>query len=326
VALAAMAVQGAGNGIFYSALTPLIVQVTDDDRRIHLLSMRYAVNNAGIGLGALAGGFIINSYGRPGYLGVYLANALSFVLFAMAVARLPVTGGTPTTRRGPSPRDYLAALANRQFRRLLVLQLVIVSFGYAQIDSSLPLYVKQHLGMSATAIGGLIAANTAIVTVLQVPAGRFVAARGTRLALRALGGIWLLAMLIGFVAGQLRGAAATVTAFLAVSVFSIGECLYTPGFQPALVHTAGSARLGRHAALASMTWTVALLGAPALGLALVQLPWPPAYWLVLAAAGGVIAVLAAGVADVRERAGNARSRRPDGQEAQPTNAGARREH
>lgn len=293
-AMAAMAMQGIGSGSFYAALTPLVAQISVGSRRVWLLSLRYAVNNAGIGVGAVLGGLAIARDDLSGYVGLYLANAVSFLVFAAILSALPVVVGARAGQPGPGLRDYIRPLVDPRFRRLLLLQLLIVSCGYAQIDSSMPLYARQRLHLSPVFIGAIIATNTVLVVGLQVPATRWANRRDPGTSLRTLGLIWSLAMLVGCTASLMPQGAAAAALFVAIGVFSVGECLYTPAFQAVLLTTAGERELGRYAALASMTWTVALLAAPAVGIALVQLPWPVAYWLGLAVAGLVIAALSTG--------------------------------
>ena len=300
VAMTAMTVQGLGNGSFYAAQTPLVTEIADGAQRVRLLSLRYVINNAGIGAGAVLGGLVIAAYGLRGYTGVYLANSVSYAAFAVVLATMPATATRPPGQPGPGLRGYARLLGARRLRRLLLLQFLIVAAGYAQIDSSVPLYAKQHLHLSSLLIGGVISANSALVVLLQVPATAWVNRRGPRTALRLLGLTWSLAMLVGCAAGLVPRSLAAAALFVAIGVFSVGECLYTPAFQTMLLDLAGEQDVGRYAALTSMTWTTALLVAPTLGIALVQLPWPAAYWLTLALGGLVVAALSAGTAPSRE--------------------------
>lgn len=300
VAAAAMTVQGLGNGCFYAAQTPLVTEIADGERRVRLLSLRYVVNNAGIGAGAVLGGLVIAACGRPGYLVVYLANSASYLAYAAVLAAMPLTAARHPGRPGPGLRGYARLLGSKRLRRLLLLQFLVVSFGFAQVDSSLPLYARQHLHLSSPLIGAVISVNSALVVLLQVPATRWVSRRGPRAALRLLGAIWSLAMLTGVAAGLVPCALAAGVLFVTIGVFSVGECLYTPAFSTELLELAPDGDVGRYAALASMTWTTALLIAPAFGIALVQLPWLPAYWLTLALGGLVVAALSAGTGPSRE--------------------------
>lgn len=300
VAVTAMTVQGLGNGCFYAAQTPFVTEIADGAQRIRLLSLRYVINNAGLGLGAVLGGVIITTYGRSGYLGVYLANSVSYLAYAVALAAMPLTTTRRPGRPGPGPRGYARLLGVKRLRRLLLLQFLIVSAGYAQVDSSLPLYAKQHLHLSSLLIGAVISVNSALVVLLQVPATHWVSHRDPGAAFRLLGLTWSLAMLAGAAAGLVPCVLAAPVLFAAIGVFSVGECLYTPAFQTVLLDLAGDQDVGRYAALASMTWTTALLVAPTLGIALVQLPWPFAYWLTLALGGLAVAALSAGIGPSRE--------------------------
>ena len=174
VAAAAMTVQGLGNGCFYAAQTPLVTEIADGERRIRLLSLRYVINNAGIGAGAVLGGLVIAACGRSGYLVVYLANSASYLAYAAVLAAVPLTASRRTARRpGQGMRGYARLLGVKRLRRLLLLQFLIVSVGYAQVDSSLPLYARQHLHLSSLLIGTVISVNSALVVLLQgrLPAG-----------------------------------------------------------------------------------------------------------------------------------------------------------
>ena len=249
----------------------------------------------------MLGGLVIAAFGLDGYVGIYLGNSASYLAYAAALTAMP---GLAARRRpgppGPGLRGYLRLLAVRRLRRLLLLQFLIVAAGFAQIDSSLPLYARQHLRLSSLLIGAVISVNSALVVLLQGPATRWVSRRGPQVALRVLGLTWSLAMLVGAAAGLVPCALAPSALFVAIGVFSVGECLYTPAFQTVLLDLAGDREVGRYSALASMTWTLALLVAPTVGIALVQLPWPPAYWLTLALGGLAVAVLAAGTGPSRE--------------------------
>ncbi len=300
VAMTAMTVQGLGNGSFYAAQTPLVTEITDGAQRIRLLSLRYVINNAGIGVGAVLGGLAIATYGLRGYVGVYLANSVSYSAFAVVLATVPLTASRRSGQPSPSVRGYVRLLGAKRLRRLLLLQFLIVSAGYAQIDSSVPLYAKQHLHLSSLLIGAVISVNSALVVLLQVPATHWVNRRDPCAALRLLGLAWSLAMLVGCIAGLVPRPLAAVALFAAIGVFSVGECLYTPAFQTMMLDMAGEQDVARYAALTSMTWTTALLVAPTFGIALVQLPWPAAYWLTLALGGLVVAALSTGIGPSRE--------------------------
>ena len=300
LAMAAMAVQGLGNGSFYAAQTPLVTEIADGAQRIRLLSLRYVINNAGIGVGAVLGGLVIAAYGLCGYIGVYLANSVSYLAFAVVLAATRRAASRRAGQPAPGLRGYARLLGVKRLRRLLLLQFLIVSAGFAQVDSSLPLYAKQNLHLSSLLIGAVISVNSALVVLLQVPATHWVNRRGPRAAFRLLGLTWSLAMLVGCTAGLVPPALAAAALFAAIGVFSVGECLYTPAFQTVLLDLAGEGDVGRYAALASMTWTTALLVAPAFGIALVQLPWSAAYWLTLALGGIAVAALSAGIGPARE--------------------------
>ena len=97
-------------------------------------------------------------------------------------------------------------------------------------------------------------------------------------------------------------------------VFAVGETCYAVAFQPLLVELTPPSLLGRGSALSSLSWNAGATVGPALGIALVGLVAPVAYWAIYASA-----LLAAACAALSlrapARAKNARAR-PSQLEAQ----------
>ena len=286
-ALAALTV-GTGSGLASSALVPTLAGAVRESAQPSIFGRRYLLNNLGLGVGAVLGGFVLAGVGVRAFRLLYTFDALSYVIFAIAVASL---SGQPTAARsqGNGKLGFRTALADPSVRSLLALQLVIVGLGYSQYESVIPLLMRTHLGLSSRFVGGQLALDTAIVVLLQGRVVRFTARYRRTTLISVLGAFWLVAATIGSISSLNRGVASIcILAF--VCFFALGETLYSPGVQPVLTRVAAGGQLAHLSALMSVVWGIGASAGPPVGVLLASSPAPWAIWIALAA-GGLIIVL-----------------------------------
>ncbi|MFE6334436.1 MFS transporter [Streptomyces sp. NPDC057798] len=137
-------------------------------QRVRAMGMARSLQNLGLSLGGLAaaGALLWDSDGV--YLAVVHGNALSFVLAAALVARLPAGqgGGRPL----PWKRR-LAVLRDRRFAALTVLNSV-VSLHVTVLTVGIPLWVLAHDELPRSVIAWTLVLNTVLVVLFQVRATR----------------------------------------------------------------------------------------------------------------------------------------------------------
>ncbi|MFE9927689.1 MFS transporter [Streptomyces sp. NPDC005533] len=152
----------------------LLASVLPSDRRVEIMAWRYSLQNAGVGLGALAVAVSISLNPTFGYPLIMALNGISF--FAAAILMVPVdTTGTPAAmkRRNvfagewPNPR-YLA------FVGLSALFLL----SDALLTVAVPLQVSDREDVIAGLVGVAFLANTLIKVVLQPRLSRNIATTG----------------------------------------------------------------------------------------------------------------------------------------------------
>ena len=81
---------------------------------------------------------------------IYLLDAASFLVFALIVARIcdvPAAGAGPGGDSGPG--GYRQVFADRLFRRLWLIVLLMITGGYAQYHAAFPVFATAAGGLSA---------------------------------------------------------------------------------------------------------------------------------------------------------------------------------
>src|SRR4051794_24724617 len=150
----AVALLGLGGAGLWPAGTALVAELVPSEARPRYFGLSFALLNLGIGIGGVAGALIV----RPGHPGtfqvLFLADAATFFVFIVVLLSLRHVGGPQgrMTASAESPPSYLRLAREPAFRRMVVLQLVIVLSAYSQLDAAFPAFARQ-LGVSPRIVG-----------------------------------------------------------------------------------------------------------------------------------------------------------------------------
>ncbi len=213
--------------------------------------LRLAVN-LGVGIGAAVGGTLA----LYGYRWLFIGDALTcFVgaLLLLKVAAVPNAGRDrqeTTTARSPF-RDI-------PFLCLLVLVVLIASVLF-QIFSTLPLYLREHIGFQENAIGLLISLNALLIVAFEMILIHLVSRRD-RMSVVGVGALLLCA---GY--GLMPYHNATWYLALTVAVWTFGEMLALPILNVIVAERAGASVQGRYMGLYTMAYAIAFIVAPIAG-------------------------------------------------------------
>lgn len=282
-ALLLNALAGIGSGGFGAAQSALIAALTPADRRHSAFAQQRVTANAGLGLGHMAGGLIATTADPSTYTTLFVADVLTFVAFIAVLLRLPSpTIATPPT--APSS-GYGAALRDRVFRRVLLLNFVLVAAGIAVIMVLFPVFAKDYAHVDERGIGLAFFVNTLVIIIAQLPLARWQEGRRRMRAVFLLAASFAGACAIVLIAALTPDAApATLLLCIALAVFGIGECLYSTVLQgPLAADLAPPHARGRYMGLNNMSWQVGFIAGPVVG-GLVLATQPLALWLVCALA------------------------------------------
>jgi MFS family permease len=290
----AAVVCGAGNGTFFAVQTAAVTRIFGLNRLPTIFGRQYQITNIGIGAGSLVLGGLVHQLGYAGYVIGFSVNAASYAIHALNVVgpvrRMAIASGLAgpwqpgsTVRSGP-----LRPYRDRHFLPVILIQLCVVIFGYAQLDAVVPIVFRDSAHLPLWAVTVYTAANCVGVVLFQPWAIRWVKRVGPERGLRDTMLVWLVAIVPGLLARYVGG---LLPKLLAVSlfavVFAIGETLVSPSLQPMAAGRAPRDRLASYTAAVSVTFSVGLVVGPPVSLLVFGELGANVYWLLIAAGFGL---------------------------------------
>ncbi len=276
--VAAALVSGAGTGIFYAVLTPLLISLFGKDGLSPMLAAQYRVSAGTVGAGALVGGVLVGSLGVSGYRACFLVNGLSFLLFGLVLhgvvrrGRTPVRprrttpespADTPATDAGPAWARAMAPFTDRVFLWVLLMQGMVVTFGLGQVESVTPIVLHDSADLTVTGIGVVLTVNSLAVVVLQGRVLRAVKRLGHLRSVQVAVAFWALSLVVLWLSTAVtpwQGRLALAACYAAV--FAVGECLVSPSIQPIVVDNAPPGKVASYSASTSFIHGISNLTAP----------------------------------------------------------------
>lgn len=289
-AFAAAALAGIGNGALNPSQSTLVAVLAPADIRHRVTAVSRVASNAGIGLGGALGG-LVAGYGLTGFIVLFLANALTYLLYVfvlVAVVRDDV-------RPEPIVGGYQLVVRDHAFMHLAFTNVAIIAVGWGVFTWLVPPYARDQIGISAQLIGLLLLANAVTVVIAQVPIARLAEGRRRVVMMALAASIFVCACLLVVAAGVSPHMAFTELIVASIAV-GVGECFYTTVLMPLVADIAPERLRGRYMASIGLSWWVGLALAPTLGTQVLSLS-PMAAFLTAAA----VAAAAAAAALVLER-------------------------
>ncbi|MGZ4279790.1 MAG: MFS transporter, partial [Solirubrobacteraceae bacterium] len=258
---------------------------------------------------------LVAASGLDGLIGLFLANALTYVLYVAIL----VVAVTEEVRPPPMAGGYRLLLRDRPFVRLALTNVALIGVGWGVFTWIVPPYARAEIGVDPRRIGLLLLANAFTVVFAQIPVARFSEGRRRSIAMAIAALTFVIACLL-VVGADLAGARyAYPTLVIAAIVVGVGECFHTTALMPLVADLAPAAIRGRYMAAMGLSWWLGLALAPTLGTQLLSVS-PPATMLA-AAAVALVAGLSALALERDLPAAGRLTPRP-GQPSLPRSAGA----
>ncbi len=254
-AVLATSLQGAGFGITWVGMFPVLLRAVDDRLREDVLGVNYGATNLGLGIGSLLAGTIL-AFSPDAFRVLFVVDAATYALFAVLLVGLgelrdeprAAAVSTGVSAYGPVVRDsrLLAATA---------ISLVLVVAGYSQITSAFPAWATGPAGVSRSVVGFAFAANTWAIVVAQLPVLRLVRdwrrTRAVAVTGLVFGASWLVVLAAGQTSDRTLAAAALIAG---LAVFGVGETFLSPSLPGIVNRLTGDATRGRYVAFYSLSW------------------------------------------------------------------------
>jgi MFS family permease len=290
-ALPALLVYGATWAPMFPAIATTIAGLTPDPAtQQRTFAINFTVQNAAIGAGTLAGAAVANVHHPGSFQALFLANALSCLIFAAVLRSLPARHTAP--ERKQQRAGYRDVLARPGLRLALVASLIVAFTAYPAFDSGLPAYATVEAHVPARIVALSLTLNTSLIVVAQLFVLRRVR-RARRSSALAISGLILAIAWAVFGVAALPAAAtgriALVLGFTAL--FGLGETVLSPTVGPLVNRLTDDRLRGRANSLAAFSQSLAFIICPALATGLIA-AGAAAVWIGLLCAGslGTIAV------------------------------------
>ncbi|MDT0393042.1 MFS transporter [Streptomyces dubilierae] len=266
--LASASLLGAGQAVMQPALATMIVDCSSAETRSRAFAMQFFLQNLGLGVGGLIGGHLVDTTSAASFTLLFAIEAAMFLLLVvvMATVRMPHAPrieGAPAAGRG----SWKQLLGNRAMVQLCVLGFVLFFACYGQFESGLSAYGVEAAGISTSALGTALAANTLMIVVAQFAVLRFVERRRRSRVIAAVGLIWAVAWAVAGYAGLGHGSQEMATAaFVSTyALFGLGEAMLSPTVAPLVADLAPEGMAGQYNSAFALVKQLALAVGPAVG-------------------------------------------------------------
>ncbi|WP_406445965.1 MFS transporter [Streptomyces sp. NBC_00631] len=268
--LAAAALLGAGQAVMQPSLATMIVDCSTAETRSRAFATQFFLQNLGLGVGGLIGGHLVDTTRVSSFTLLFAIEAAMFLLLAvvMATVRVPHSPRITDTPASSSAKgSWKQLLGNRAMVQLSVLGFVLFFACYGQFESGLSAYGVEAAGISTSALGSALAANTLMIVVAQFAVLRFVERRRRSRVIAGVGLIWAVAWVTAGYAGLGHGSQEMATAaFVSTyALFGLGEAMLSPTVAPLVADLAPEGMAGQYNSAFALVKQLALAVGPAVG-------------------------------------------------------------
>lgn len=288
---------GISMGVGWPAFNAMIAAIVKGPLRTQFFGVNFALLNAGIGVGGIIGGFVVDVERPETFTAVFLADAacmlIPIALLLGPLRHVHARAVHPEHQGAGGQTSYVAIIRQPAMLWITALSFIWSFVGYGQMEGGFPAFARQVSEVSTRTIGFAFAVNTVTIVSLQFVVLRFIHQRRRTAVLVWLaavwGASWALLGLTGLVPGTVL-ATVGVLAFLAL--FGLGETLLQPTM-PAIVNDLASDHLrGRYNAVSAGSFQLGAIAAPAYAGVLLHANRPTLFIASLLVGCALMAVLA----------------------------------
>ncbi|MFI7246339.1 MDR family MFS transporter [Streptomyces qinglanensis] len=278
------------------AVQAMMADIVRPEDRVRAFSLNYWAINLGFAVSSTSAGLIAQySYHLLFFGEAAMVLATALITFRKLAESRPAAAGSPapaadTTSEavpdsppdGSSDVSLWTVLRDRRFMVVVALNLLLATL-IQQAFVSLPISMGEQ-GLTSTDFGTVIALNGVLIVLLQLPLTRFIQDRDPAKLLIVS------ALLTGYGFGLNAFAASAAFYALAVAVWTLGEMINAPTQMGLVVQLSPTHGRGRYQGVYALSWSVASLGAPLLGGAVIDHFGADTLWTASAAVGTLAAL------------------------------------
>jgi len=264
-----MALDGAISPLYQVGSQAMVADLVEPERRPSAYALLRMIANLGVAIGPSVGGFITaSSYALAFYIACAAEMAFAVLILLTVPETVPAASPTPTSRR---EAGYGPVLRDRPFLGFCGVS-VLAGMTYSLMMILLPVYAKENFGVPENQYGFIMAANAAMVVLLQYTTTR-ITSRHPHLPVLAAGSLFY-AVGVGSVAWGWN-----FPTFLAsMVILTIGEMIMIPTSTALTANVAPAEMRGRYMGIFGLTWSIGFGIGPVLGGYLNDTLAPAAIW------------------------------------------------
>ncbi|MFL9659712.1 MDR family MFS transporter [Streptomyces sp. PB17] len=267
--LVSAAALGAGQAVMQPALATMIVDCSTTETRSRAFAMQFFLQNLGLGVGGLIGGHLVDTTSASSFTLLFAIEAAMFLVLVavMATVRVPRAPRIEAAPGQTGGGSWKQLLGNRAMVQLCVLGFVLFFACYGQFESGLSAYGVEAAGITTSALGTALAANTLMIVVAQFAVLKFVERRKRSRVIASVGLIWAVAWAVAGYSGLGHGSQTMATAaFISTyALFGLGEAMLSPTLAPLVADLAPTGLAGQYNSAFALVKQLALAIGPAVG-------------------------------------------------------------
>jgi len=256
---------------FWSALGPMVTQITRPGEREIWFGFLQAMRNAGYGVGGVLAAVALTIGSAAAYQSVVLGNAASYVV-AFGLLLGVAGGGRPehlVARGGERGRGAWVAFSDRGYRALIA---VIFCYALATmtLNVTMPVYFVDLLGLPGWIPGTVFVINTVMIGIGQGLVVRAMTGSTRRRVLHAAVACTVASYVMFYAADALSVTGAIAMVLVAAVVYTLAEMTAGPVVSALSAETPPPDQRGRYMAATQLAWSGAGAISPLLYAALLD--------------------------------------------------------
>jgi MFS family permease len=257
---------------FWSALGPMVTQITRPGERELWFGFLQAMRNAGYGVGGVVSAVALTIGSSAAFQSVVVANAASYLLAFGLMLGVAGGGRLVVAHASGAERErsgWWVAFADRGYRTLIA-----VIFCYAMatmtLNVAMPVYFVDLLGLPGWIPGTVFVINTVMIGVGQGLVVRAMTGSTRRRVLHAAVAFTALSYVLFYAADAVSVTTGIVVVLVAAFVYTLGEMTSGPVVTALSAETPPPDQRGRYMAATQLAWGAAGAVSPLLYAALLD--------------------------------------------------------
>ncbi|HLO12487.1 MAG TPA: MFS transporter [Pseudoneobacillus sp.] len=215
------ALSGLCNSFFEPTSQALMADLTGKEKRMRVFSLRYTAINIGASVGPLLGAFLANSNPKLTFIITGTAYLMYFLVLFLIMNKISISN-SETQKKGTTFIEAFNIVRKDKILRYLILGIILINVGYAQVESNLPQYLEGSLENGVVLYSVLLSINASLVVLLQMPISHM-AEKFLPMQVLIVGSLLMSIALLGF--SFING---WITAIVSITLLTIGEILIFP--------------------------------------------------------------------------------------------------